>query len=122
MNYIQALHFARKLRNNQTKTEVVFWKNVRNRKFHGFKFNRQFLICYKLLDKKSKYFIVDFYCHNRKLIIEIDGNYHLFQREHDLQREIILNSYGYKLLRFTNEEILSSWKDVQVRLLQALKK
>jgi very-short-patch-repair endonuclease len=96
---------ARELRRNQTKIEDLLWRNIRGRKFCNKKFNRQFPIIYQY-DKKAHYFIVDFYCHEHKLIIELDGGYHSIpeQKEYDAWRTEILENLGLRVIRFKNEE------------------
>lgn len=116
MKYSQIQTYARELRKNQTKAEAFFWSKVRNRQFLGLKFNRQFIIEYK----DSKYFIVDFHCHEKKLIIEIDGKIHLQQIEEDQNREEILKEMSYRILRLKNEEVMNDWKKVEVKLLEQL--
>ncbi|CAE7826992.1 unnamed protein product [Symbiodinium microadriaticum] len=108
MKYYEARTIARTLRKNQTKAENEFWQRVRNRKFNGLKFNRQILIEYE----NDSYFIADFYCHQLKLIIEIDGPVHQFQKEYDQMREIIIKELDYKIIRFTNDQVLRQWNVV----------
>ena len=120
MNYSDILAYAKQLRINQTEAEATFWGHVRNRRFHGFKFTRQYIIEYKILSDSSKYFIVDFYCHVKKLIIEIDGEMHKYQIQADKDREDILNVYGYKVIIFQNEEILENWNKASKKLLAVL--
>jgi very-short-patch-repair endonuclease len=67
-----AKEFCRDLRASQTKSESCIWEIVRNRKLLGKKFLRQHPIYYNLLGKES-FYICDFYCHEFKLVIEIDG-------------------------------------------------
>jgi len=110
------LSFARELRKNQTKAETVFWSKVRNRKFHGYKFNRQFIIEHE----KANYFIADFHCFEKKLIVEIDGKIHLKYAAEDKNRDTILNELGYYTIRFKNEEVLFDWKNVETKLLKHL--
>jgi len=107
MNYQEVLSFARDMRKNPTKAESYFWGVVRNRNFLGYKFTRQYVIKYNLTGR-SQYFIVDFFCHSQKLIVEIDGGYHLYQLELDKDRDEILESYGYKILRLSNEVVLNN--------------
>ena len=87
--------FARKLRKNMTKQEVVFWQQIRRNKL-GVRFRRQHAI-----DNK---YIADFYCHEKRLIIEIDGGQHCNSFE-DEQRTFYLTNYGYRIVRFWNNEI-----------------
>ena len=97
---------ARDLRKNQTETEKELWKHLRNRKLGGFKFTRQFPIVYgNNLDGTKQFFIVDFYCFEKKIAIELDGQIHNFQKNYDTEREAIIKEKGIKILRFKNEEI-----------------
>lgn len=97
---------ARDLRKNQTASEKLLWQNLRNRKLNGFKFNRQFPIVYgRNFDGTSLFFIADFYCHESKLIIELDGKIHEFQKEYDKERDAILNQLGLSVIRIKNEEL-----------------
>ena len=86
----------KKLSSLPTKAEYVLWQELRKEKT-GFRFRRQVSI---------GAFIVDFYCHELKLIIEIDGPIHENQKEYDYIRENYLKNSGYKVIRFTNEEVL----------------
>ncbi len=116
MAYKEVLKLARNLRKNQTPAEKVFWNKVRGRKFIGLKFNRQFIIQHSEVLGKKSYFIPDFYCHEKKLIVEIDGRIHLKQIEYDELREDILIKMKYKIIRFKNEEVLTDWNEVEKRL------
>ena len=104
MDYSQVLDYARELRKNQTEPEKIFWNLVRNRKFLGYKFTRQYIIKYSIAGV-VKYFIVDFFCVSKKLIVELDGPYHKYQLATDKERENILAGYGYKVIRYTNKDI-----------------
>ncbi|RPA68429.1 endonuclease domain-containing protein [Cyclobacteriaceae bacterium YHN15] len=89
---------ARELRKKMTLGESLFWNEVLNKKFLGFKFRRQHPI--------GK-FIADFYCHELKLVIEIDGDIHEFHdsKEYDQGRTYELEEFGLQVLRFQNEEV-----------------
>jgi cyclase len=91
--------FAKRMRNNQTEAESVLWLYLSNNQQNGFRFKRQHPI---------KYFIADFYCHSKKIIIEIDGGYHQIpeQYEYDRNRDYELEGLGLKILHFTNEQVL----------------
>jgi leucyl-tRNA synthetase len=91
---------AREHRKNPTQAESLLWEMLRAKKT-GFRFRRQHLI-----DK----FIVDFVCLENKLIIEVDGGYHgtTEQQRSDAERENILKTHGFQILRFTNEEVLGN--------------
>ena len=83
----------------------------------GKKFTRQYIV--KRTDNptgNNRYFIVDFYCHEMKLIVELDGGIHLTQVEYDQAREDILKDRGYQIIRFSNQEILHHWNTVAERL------
>jgi len=110
-NYRGGLFFAglikeaRELRKKQTKAEEFLWEMLRNRKFMGLKFRRQHQI--------GEY-IVDFYCDEHKLIIELDGEVHVpdKQKKHDKIRDKYLTTLGNKVLRFANEIVFDSPEDV----------
>jgi very-short-patch-repair endonuclease len=86
------------LKNNPTKAEQTLWKFLQNKKI-GHKIRRQHII-----DE----YITDFVCLAKKVVIEIDGKIHLKQKNHDEVRTKILNESGYKVLRFTNEEVFKN--------------
>jgi type I site-specific restriction-modification system R (restriction) subunit/very-short-patch-repair endonuclease len=100
LDYSGLIDEAKALRKNQTPAEDIFWELVRNKKFFGLKFRRQHQI---------GPYIVDFYCDENKLVIELDGEIHNTdeQREHDSIRDKYLSSMGYKVLRFKNEDIIN---------------
>ena len=98
-----ATHFllAKQLRGRMTPAEILMWDQLKNKQFKGYKFRRQHPI---------HHFIVDFYCHELKLIIEIDGKYHDSeeQKNKDLNRTELLAFQGLREIRFTNEEIITN--------------
>ena len=96
---------ARELRQNMTKAELMLWKKLRNRKFMRLKFLRQHPIIYQVIDNKPRYFIADFMCYEKKLVIEADGLIHEFQKEDDEHRDEILKYLGLNILRIRNEEV-----------------
>lgn len=96
---------ARELRRNMTKSELVLWQELRNRKFLGLKFVRQQPLIYQVIDNRPRYFIADFVCYEKRLIIEVDGAIHNFQKEEDERREDILRSIDFNILRIKNEEV-----------------
>jgi very-short-patch-repair endonuclease len=105
---------VRKLRKNQTKAEEIFWELVRNKNFLGLKFRRQHQI--------GKY-IVDFYCHSERLIIEFDGEVHdnTQQKRKDVSRDKYLTSLGNTVLRFRNEELLNNPETVYEKITKIIK-
>ena len=92
--------FAEKQKGNQTEAENFLWNNLRGKKLEGFKFRRQHII---------DQFIADFVCLEKQVVIEIDGGYHSLPEVEvsDKQRTEILESLGYKVIRFTNEQVLN---------------
>ena len=95
---------ARELRKCQTRAEAIFWQSVRNRRFRNLKFVRQFPILHDLTGRET-YYVVDFYCAEYELVIEIDGGIHRKQSDNDKKRERVLKSLGYVVVRFSNAEI-----------------
>jgi very-short-patch-repair endonuclease len=89
--------FARELRQPQIPTEATLWRHLRNRNLK-YKFRRQHPI---------DFFIIDFYCAEARLLIEIDGPSHLEkeQQEYDQARTEYLESLEYKVIRFTNDDV-----------------
>jgi len=87
---------ARKLRTEMTKTESLLWNKLQKNQLLGFRFKPQHPI---------QCFIADFYCHKARLVVEIDGKIHLKQMEYDKARTEVIERYGLKVIRFTNEEI-----------------
>jgi very-short-patch-repair endonuclease len=83
------------LRNNSTSAETALWNLLKNKQLDGRKFRRQHSI---------NNFIVDFYCHTEKIIVELDGNLHgdYIQIERDAERDKSLEMGGFKVLRFEN--------------------
>src|SRR5690349_6935546 len=96
--------FARELRQPQTPAESTLWRYLRNRGLK-YKFRRQHPI---------DLFIIDFYCAEAKLLIEIDGDSHLVkkQMEYDKLRTEYLEEHGYKVIRFTNNDVRYTTNEV----------
>ena len=92
-----------------TEAEEILWKRLRNNKLEELKFRRQHPL---------DIFIADFYCHQKKLIIELDGGIHdnLEQKEYDEGRTFELEEKGFKILRFRNEEVINNIEDVLSRI------
>lgn len=106
---------ARKLRKNQTKSEAILWQVVRNRKLLGKKFLRQHPIVF-MLNRRKRFFVADFYCHEAKLVIEVDGGMHDMQKDYDKKRESILKSLGIKVVRFKNQKVIHDLDNVIKRI------
>ena len=70
----------------------------------NYKFLRQHPISFQIEDSK-RFFIADFFCAQKKLIIEIDGDIHIKQKNHDQYRDMIIHELGFKVIRVTNKVI-----------------
>ena len=103
------LKLARENRKNLTPAERKLWEFLRKRNILGMKFRRQHPV---------SRFIADFYCHQAKLIIEVDGGYHNDpeQEEYDKGRQNELENIGLMTIRFRNDEIEMDIKDVVERI------
>ena len=97
--------FARELRKNQTPAEVKVWSRLRNRRLQGFKFLRQHPIVVEKNNGRTGFYIADFYCSEKKLVVEIDGLAHTFQIDYDKARDVIMNELGLTVFRITNDEV-----------------
>lgn len=105
MNKKDIFSIARKLRKKQTPYEKKLWQYLRNRKLGGLKFYRQRPIIYGYDENRYLFFIADFYCAEKNLVIELDGGIHNYQKEYDEQRDLIMQGLGLKVLRIKNEEL-----------------
>ncbi len=94
---------AKELRKNMTPAEKKLW--------YGYLRNFKFRV---LRQRPIDNFIVDFFCAGLKLVIEVDGASHFTDdgRDYDWERTQILEGYGLKVLRFTNDEVLNNWEGV----------
>ncbi|MDF3863308.1 DUF559 domain-containing protein [Pseudomonas denitrificans (nom. rej.)] len=88
--------YSKQLRTDQTEAERALWYHLRAHRFLGLKFRRQ---------KVIGPYIIDFICHERMLIIELDGGQHLDSNA-DLERDAWLKSKGFTILRFWNHDVL----------------
>ena len=92
------IDLAKKLRRKMTPSEKKLWQRLRNHKIAGLKFRRQHPI---------RWYISDFYCHEARLVIEVDGPIHqnADRAEHDRQRDGVMEELGIKVLRFSNNQV-----------------
>ena len=97
--------FSRELRKRSTEAEEILWQFLRNKKHNGLKFRRKHPL---------KDYIADFYCHELKLVIEIDGGIHNVHQNliYDNDRTSVLNELGLTVIRFTNNEVLNNLPEV----------
>ena len=104
---------ARRLRRDQTAAEQQLWLRLRDRQLEGHKFRRQV---------PRGVFVVDFACLRRKLIVELDGGQHAdpAQSAADRERTARLETEGYRVLRFWNDEVLTNMEGVLAQIAEAL--
>ena len=102
INNLKSLKYLRKkLRLNLTMAEIILWKRLKNKKVLGKKFRRQHSV---------GNYILDFYCPEEKLAIELDGQWHyqMAKSECDVERSEYFMSKGIKILRFSNKLVLDN--------------
>ena len=92
---------ARELRNHSTLAEILLWQQIKNRQLLGYQFHRQV----PMLN-----YIVDFYCHELLLAIEVDGNTHEYKVSYDKIRQREIEAYGVSFLRFDDKEVKQNIK------------
>ncbi len=104
---------AQQLRQNQTEAEIQLWRQLRNRNLAGYKFRRQYTI---------EPYIVDFLCFSHSLIIELDGGHHNEEQQiiYDKKRSDYLESKGFVILRFWNNQVLGEMEAVLDEILISL--
>jgi very-short-patch-repair endonuclease len=102
---------AKRLRRDQTDAERVLWFHLRGHRLRGLKFKRQVP-----LDR----YVVDFFCADARLIIELDGGQHAIRTEQDASRTKILEAMGYLVLRFWNNDVLQNTEGVLEEILNTL--
>lgn len=107
------LQRARRLRLEQTKAEILFWRIVRNRALGGFKFRRQ---------KPIGPYVVDFYCAKAKVAVELDGSGHLDPEQiaHDKKRDKFLSENGVLVLRYSNHQLFDETESVLEHIWEAI--
>jgi very-short-patch-repair endonuclease len=107
--YVHNIPAARRLRTEMTAAEVVLWDALRDRRLGQLKFRRQHAV---------GRFVVDFYCHELRLAVELDGGIHLAaeQRGRDQERQSELEETGLRFLRFSNDDVLFALEAVLIRI------
>ena len=98
---------SRELRSRQTKAESWIWTVLRGKRLAGLKFRRQHPV--------GPYF-ADFACVEKDAVVELDGGYHDVQYEKDRQRQAFLESEGWQVIRFSNEEVLADVEAVAISI------
>jgi very-short-patch-repair endonuclease len=94
---------ARQMRREPTSSEKLLWQNLRHKQILGFKFRRQ-----QTIDR----FIVDFYCNEARLVVEVDGEIHDYTQQEDAIRQEFLESLELQVVRFRNEDVLERMEGV----------
>ena len=98
--------YARILRKNSTLSEVLLWNKIKNKAF-DVQFHRQVPILN---------YIVDFYCHEINLAIEIDGDSHLYKYDYDLERQDEIEKYNIKFIRYSDTDVKNNMFSVLLSL------
>jgi very-short-patch-repair endonuclease len=102
---------SRDLRQNMTDAERRLWSAIRMKQLNGYRFYRQ---------KVIRNFIVDFYCHEAHIVLEVDGGQHYTEegQEKDKRRDRHLNNLGIKVLRFSDTDVLTNISGVVENILE----
>jgi very-short-patch-repair endonuclease len=103
--------FARALRKHPTDAENHLWNHLRARRLNGFKFRRE---------RPFGPYVIDFVCLERRIAVELDGSQHAEQLTYDERRDAFIRSYGLRVLRFWNADVLSKTESVLETIAQAL--
>ena len=101
---------AKELRKNMTPAEKVLWEKLRHNRLDGLQFRRQQII---------NPYIVDFYCHAKALVIEVDGDIHDLQQEYDEERSNYLIACGFRMLRVFNDDVIQNLQRVMEQIRDA---
>ena len=101
---------ARRLRKNLTPAEAQLWSALRNKQLEGLRFRCQHPV---------GNFILDFYCPSRKLVVEVDGKIHDRQTDYDDARTAKLEEYGYRVLRFGNQQVINDLPQILAEIKRA---
>jgi very-short-patch-repair endonuclease len=99
------------MRRDSAYVENLFWQEIRDRKLGGFKFRRQVPV--------GPYY-ADYLCAPKKVIVELDGGVHKLKLERDKARDAALRESGYRVARFSNQEVLADLPGVLAKLLHVL--
>jgi very-short-patch-repair endonuclease len=103
----ESFEAARILRENMSYYEKLLWEKLKLKQISGVRFRRQHPI---------DFFLADFYCHEARLVVEIDGEIHNYQGEHDDGRSAEMERSHIKVIRFTNSEVENNLEDVVKRI------
>jgi very-short-patch-repair endonuclease len=100
---------AKQQRRTMTIAEKLLWQQVRANRLGGFHFRRQQI---------AAGYIVDFYCHAARLVVEVDGPIHEQQRDYDKVRDLALTKLGFRIVRFSNDVIIRDLQHVVTQILK----
>jgi len=103
---------ARQLRRRETLAEATLWEALRDRRLAALKFRRQ---------RPFGPFVVDFICTDARIVVEVDGSVHDDQEEQDAFRSEVIESYGYRVLRVRNDEVMADLAVVLARIAAAVR-
>lgn len=106
----EKMQLARELRRNMAPEECILWKALRAHRLQGPHFRRQ-----QVIDG----FVVDFFCYNAALVVEVDGEVHKAQLEYDIERDRALEERGLRVLRIQNEDVRRDLAGVLARIAEA---
>ena len=109
----QVTDHARRLRQNLTDAERVLWRALRELDNQGGRFRRQHRI---------GHYVVDFACTPAKLVVEVDGGQHAWRADKDAERTAFLESRGYRVIRFWNNEVLENLEGVVEKIQAELRR
>jgi very-short-patch-repair endonuclease len=107
----EPLEFQRRARHNPTEPEKKLWSALRNRQIAEAKFRKQTWLCG---------YLVDFYCAEARLAIEVDGDTHAHQQDYDEQRTMRLEAEGFRVIRFSNDDVMRNLEGVVASVGEAL--
>ncbi|MFB3820101.1 MAG: endonuclease domain-containing protein [Candidatus Methylomirabilales bacterium] len=106
----EKLRLARELRRRMTPEERILWTHLRAHRLRGLHFRRQ-----QVIDG----YVVDFFCHEARLVVEVDGGVHRAQAGYDAERDRALAQRGLRVLRIPNEDVTRDVAAVLARIAQA---
>ena len=103
---------SKRFRTKMTNAEALLWEKLRKSQLGGNHFRRQQILFG---------FIADFYCHSKRLVIEVDGDIHKEQMEKDQERESVFIENGFRIIRFTNEQVENNIEEVLTGILDVVR-
>ena len=101
---------AKELRRNMTPAEKILWEKLRHNRLNGLQFRRQQII---------NPYIVDFYCHAKALVVEVDGDIHDLQQDYDAEKSAYLTARGFRMLRVRNDDVKENLLTVLQKISEA---